>query len=204
MVYHIGGGASDPRVPLKHEEILTPLDGDFTKTTLIDPTPDGGRVITTGNGSGRAIDPKHLPTRLRRKGNAGCPLHDVREIWGSSLLVNETFKDIVENIEPGVHQFFPIAIEQRGKTVFERFYFNICNRLDSLAKSECVPPVEEGRLYRPARQPDDKVVFDRATFGNHHAWHEKFYIGRLVSDELFAAISDANLTGLGFKKYDEV
>lgn len=202
MVYHIAGSATDPRFPLKHEEILEPIDGDLDRINVIDPTPDGGRVIRAG-GSGRAIDLENIPTRLRRKGNEGCPLHDVRDMWGG-LLVNETFRDVVESAEPGIHQFSLILVEQKGKVIFERFYFNICNRLDSLAKAECVPPVEEGRMYRPAMDPTDKIVFDSAKIGSCHAWHDKFALSRLVSDELFSAIESAGFTGLGSKRYDEV
>ncbi len=204
MVYHIAGSNSDDSVPLKHEEILNPIDGDVSKITVIDTSRDGGRIASFSTGySGRAIDPTHMPTRMRRKGNTGLPLHKVHEIWGGGLLVSDTFRNIVERFEPDVHQFFPIAIELRGKVIFERFYFHICNRLDTLAKDKCVPPVEVGKLYMPAYDGNDKVIFDTAAIGGHHFWNDKFSLGRYVSNQAFSALKDANLTGLGYEFYEQ-
>lgn len=204
MVYHIAGGNTDPRVPLKHEEILEPVDGDYKLITLVDALDEHGNHFSFHEGgAGRPVDPTHMPTRLRRKGNKGLPLHDMREIWGKGLLVNQTFKDIVEGLEPNVHQFFPMAIEQDGKVIFERYYFHICNYLDALAKDKCVPPVAPGRIYMPTHDGNDRVVFDTQKVGKHHAWNDHSTIGRFVSNELLEALQSAELTGLGYTQYDE-
>ncbi|KJZ18241.1 hypothetical protein TW80_14995 [Loktanella sp. S4079] len=104
MPYHIAGGSNDPRVDLKHSEILEPIDGAYKKLELIDSSQDGKYAVTFNSGnSGRPVDPTHMPTRLRRKGNEGRPLFDIDNMWGGGLLVTERFKEIVESFEPGVH-----------------------------------------------------------------------------------------------------
>ncbi len=205
MPYHIAGGGRDPRVELKHEEILEPIDGDYKKLELKDTSLDGKYSVTFSGGyGGRPVDPTYMPTRLRRKGNEGRPLHDVRNIWGGGLLVTERFKGIVECFEAGVHQFFPIQIEQRGKVIADRYIFYVCNRLDTLAKDLCVPPVAEGAKYMPAYDGNDRMVFDAKKIGAHHAWNDRFTIGRMVSNELFDALAAADFTGLGFEKFDQI
>ncbi|TQV65615.1 imm11 family protein [Aliiroseovarius halocynthiae] len=158
-------------------------------------------------GSGRPVNGTHMPTRLRRKrvsDNKGFPIDDVRNIWGGGLLVSAAFKDVVERFEPGVHQFFPITIEQGGKAQFERFGFYICNRLDTLAKDECVPPVGEDEQWKRIRGQEYKKIFDTQKIGSHHVWHDKYTIGTFVSDALHEALTEADLSGLGGKYYEQV
>ncbi len=205
MPYHIAGGSRDPRVELKHTEILEPIDGNPKKLELKDTSPDGKYSVTfSGGNSGRPVDPTYMPTRLRRKGNEGRPLYDVDNMWGGGLLVTDRFKEIVESFEPGVHQFFPIQIEQRGKVIADRYIFYVCNRLDTLAKDLCVPPVAEGAKYMPAYDGNDQIIYDSSKIGSDHAWNDRFNIGRLVSNELFDALAAADFTGFGFKKYDQI
>lgn len=131
-------------------------------------------------------------------------MYDVDSGWGGGLIVNEKFKDIVEAFEPGVHQFFPIQIEQGGKVIAERFIFFICNRLDTLAKDQCVPPVGPDAQYRPIHDGNDRRVYDTAKIGGHHAWCDRFSRGTMVSNALFDALFAENFTGFGFKKYDQI
>ena len=101
-----------------------------------------------------------MPTRLRRKGNEEFPFYEVFEAWGKGLLVTEKFKQIVERFEPDVHQFLPVDIEQGGKVIAKRYFFYICNRLDTLAKDASIPPVGEDERYMPVHDGNDKKIFD--------------------------------------------
>jgi len=201
LPYHISGGKRDPRVPIKHNEIWHALDGDPAKLALQDNSPDGKFLVTLG--MGRPVNPKSMPTRFRRQGNNGLPIYDIDGAWGGFCVV-ERFKDIVEAFEPGVHQFLPFEIEQGGEVIAKRHLFYICNRLDTLAKDQCRPPVEPGRNYMPNYDGNDVEVFERQKIGDHHAWCDRSTIGNFVSNQLFDAIQAENFTGLGFKRYDEV
>jgi len=205
MPYHISGGRIDPRVPIDHNEIFVCLDGDPKKLTLQDESPDGRFSVKfkLGN-SGRPVDPTHMPTRCRRKGNKGFPIYDVDGMWGGGLLVTDKFKEIVEAFEPDVHQFFPLRIEQGGKLVAERFIFYICNRLDTLAKDRCQPAVAAGERYMPAYDGNDKRVYDSSKIGAHHAWRDRFSGGTMVSNELLAALAEQNFTGFAFQEFEQI
>ncbi len=205
MPYHIGGRKRDPRIPIKHNEVLEHLDGDPKKLTLIDDSPDGRFPVNFSLGkSGRAVDATHMPTRFRRKGNKGLPMYEVDNAWGGGLIVTDKFRKIVESFEPAVHQFFPIQIEQGGKVIVERFIFYICNRLDSLAKEYCSPQIGPDEFYNPIHDGNDKIVFASSQIMNVSAWCDRFTVGRYVSDELFASLASENFTGFGFKQYDEI
>ena len=204
MPHHIAGRKIDPRVPIMHNENWVYLDGDVDKITLLDESSDGRFPVNFGLGkSGRPVDPTYMPTRIRRKGNRGLPIYDVDITWGGGLHVTERFKSIVEAFEPGVHQFFPIQIEQGGKVIAERFIFFICNRLDTLAKDQCVPPVGPDAQYCPIHDGNDRVVFDSTKIGAHHAWHDRFTLGRMVSNALCDELNAQDFTGFSSRKYDQ-
>ncbi len=204
MPFHIAGGRQDARVPIKHNEIFVHLDGDPKKVSLVDESSDGRFPVRFNlGGSGRPVDPTQMPTRLRRKGNKGLPLYDVDSIWGKGLLVVERFKEVVESFEPGVHQFLPVQIEQGGKVIAQRHIFYICNRLDTLAKQLCSPPVGPDERYQPIQDGNDRRVYDSSKIGNHHAWCDRYSLGTMTSNALFAALAAEDFTGLGFKEYDQ-
>jgi hypothetical protein len=128
---------------------------------------------------------------------------DAEAGYGGTTLVDRKIKDVIDRFEPGVHQFFPMTIEQRGKVIAERFLIVICNRLDTLHRELCVPPLQPGRIYTPNRDGDDRRVFDLRRIGGRHAWHDKFAVGRYVSDAVFDALQQAGVTGLGFIRYEQ-
>lgn len=73
------------------------MDGDFLKVEVADTTPDDFRIIRKSIlHVGRAVLPDHVPPKLL----------DVNRQTGSLDLVNQTFKDIVEEFETGIHKSF--------------------------------------------------------------------------------------------------
>ncbi|WP_446720140.1 imm11 family protein [Loktanella sp. S4079] len=97
-----------------------------------------------------------------------------------------------------------MQVEQRGKVIAERYIFYICNRLDTLAKDLCVPPVADSAKYMPAYDGNDRRVYDSHRIGPRHAWRDRASIGRMVSNDLFDALQKADFTGLGFTKYYQI
>lgn len=63
----------------------------------------------------------------------GKKLFDYNYIQGG-LAVSQTFKDAVELIEPGVHQFFPVEILLKDGTLYKDpiYFLNIATRVDSI------------------------------------------------------------------------
>ncbi|PID36785.1 MAG: hypothetical protein CR993_03295 [Rhodobacterales bacterium] len=154
-----------------------------------------------------------MPTKLLRKGPGikRAKLLDVNRWRG--FLVCQTFKDIVEEFEPGVHQFFPMEYyDSKGeKKIGEGYWMIICQRLDTLHDTLCIPPRNErgfiddfNEEYADRDKSLDRVVFSKEKAAGYHMWHDKFYPGaNLFSNELAERLIGAGLTGLYAKKYKE-
>lgn len=69
--------------------------------------------------------------KMKRK----TPFPDLFGTTNRVLLASDRFRDVVEDLEPGRHQFFPVRIlHSKSDDVFaERYIFNICTRLDCIA-----------------------------------------------------------------------
>ena len=129
---------------------------------------------------GRAVKPDNVPTKLRRTGPpvSRAKLLDVNAQTGSLDLVCQTFKDIVEEFEPDVHQFFPMTYyNSKGTEVIGEGYFMvICQRISTLHETLCVPPLDElGRYLTPSirqspeYQASDKTL-DKKVFFIRENW----------------------------------
>ncbi|MCP4079957.1 MAG: hypothetical protein GY743_06900 [Planctomycetaceae bacterium] len=102
--------------------------------------------------------------------------------------VSQAFKDLLEEMEPGVHQFFPLEIRRKdGGSVEGNYYvFVTCVLLDTALIPEKSNVVQKGTyreypdggiydgLYYTASGPGpDKFTLNRNVIGNHHAWVDK-------------------------------
>lgn len=108
MVYSL---ILDPDLSLGRTPEIEILDGAIDKLELIDPTPDGGTNLNKPMQNGRALKPDHMPTKVRRLDER--PIPDYRT-WHYFYSVSDWFKEVVEKIEPGVHQFFAAEYVDRN------------------------------------------------------------------------------------------
>lgn len=202
MVHMVSGGR-DPAKEL--ENPLKAIDGDFEKVALLDATPDGGLPITRGYrfASGRPVDGTHMPTRLRRGGPKDQPLLEIEAGYGSCLLVSPEVRALIEELEPGVHQFFPMTVEQNGRTLGTRHQMVVCNRLDTIDRALSVPVAAPGQPYRPEPGGANRIVFSGNAIGDHHAWRDRFVRGLFLSDTLVDRIHAAGFRGLKHTHYEE-
>jgi hypothetical protein len=114
MAYGMGGGNRnyDPSLKGLPSNSFVGIDGELSDVEVADLTPDeGGPIMRSSWHVGRAVKPDNVPTKLRRTGPpvSRAKLLDVNAQTGSLDLVCQTFKDIVEEFEPDVHQFFPMT-----------------------------------------------------------------------------------------------
>ena len=208
MVYHIVGGKWDDSVDVNDQHSwIEVLEGDHQNIRLIDATQDDGILITKkGWTVGRPMQSEGMPTKVIRKG-VGLktkPLLDVEGFFGQ-FLVNDKFKDIVEGLEPGVHQFFPMELYVGDEYQRTDYFFNICNRLDTMDREQSFPINARG-FYRPQEGEPHRLVFSTAKIGNHHAWRDKCVPGgaAYISNELAQSLQDAGITGIGFHPREEI
>ncbi len=176
---------------------LVETDGDYNKVTIADMTPDGGKKISnTQFKVGRAIKPDHLPTRLKRDHKRSDPLEDYMPAAKGASYVSTAFKALVEQFEPGVHQFFEMAVKSGKRDAGIVYYFVVTNRIDALDHAACVPPIgPNDRLYTPNYDPDDKIVFSKSQIGSAHIWSEKRELGIFMTDAFHDALFANGLTG---------
>jgi hypothetical protein len=161
---------------------------------------------------GYALDPASLPKRiLWASGKDAIP--DVLP-W---FAVSPRFRDLVEQFEPGVHQFVPVEIYKArdGSPVATYYWFIVCQRLDSVDREHTsflwkAPKDEPGaghwtrhvidRVTLDMTEiPNAKLVFNNKQAANHHIWHDPHLLNfgnGLCSDAFAEAAISANFTGL--------
>lgn len=155
------------------------VDGDFDKVTSL-PDSDGLKA-----------DPTHMPKQVKWLDGNGAPPGDFdRTIWTN---VSERAKAAIEELESGVHQFIPVEfLNQRGKHLEHRFWFNTGNRIDGMDR-ENTTMVLVLNSWSPAKMiattfPDffpegadpnaePKMVFNRDQIDGVHLWHDRYLSG---------------------------
>lgn len=182
------------------------LDGETQQLELIDASQDDGGRITLGSPrEGRAIKDKNVPTRLERTGPTldEYPLLDVITYWSGNLLVCKAFRDLVEEMEPGVHQFFPMDLLVNGTKVATYHWFVCGTRIATLSAEHCYPPLNERGFFKASpygQQQNDRLVLSRDKIGAHHAWVDKFLGALLFSNAFAERLRALKLSGLWFQK----
>ena len=146
------------------------LDGDYRLVKPMDRAPDGGRMIS-GARDGRPVHPDNVPTKIAlRDGHPDRPLLDF-ELSSIGLKITTAAKDLIERLEPGVHQFFPVEVfaynydpatwqdiygnydpvpagKHVDRKIADQWFFVICNRLDTMNRELTVGIMDNG-IYAP-------------------------------------------------------
>ena len=121
-----------------------------------------------------------------------------RYLWASDdldeflpgFVVSPRFRDLVEQFEPGVHQFVPVEICRTpdGPPVATYYWFIICQRVDSVDREHTTfvwkAPEDEPhagywsdrrfdpKTFKMVQDPDAKLVFSNEQIGRHHIWND--------------------------------
>jgi hypothetical protein len=141
-----------------------------------------------------------VEVRLERDYKA---LNALLRMTGHVLAADQALKDVIEELDPGVHQFRPLRIVRKSGAEHATPYCTmlIGRWLDSFTPEQTDKRLwrDAGRRYSQATLDDDTrsadLAFSRAAFGNAHLWREKriFNIDYFFSDELRGAIKAAGL-----------
>lgn len=146
---------------------------------------------------GNAIEDRFWPTSGRFKNE----LKVVPRLLGlcSFYLIPESWHDVIEEFEPGVHQFkhIPLTLKD-GSPLEERFYaMNIRQALtDAADRDRSTAPTKvypDGRFVflNTANRPQAHVYFRKSELQGFHLWcpREILIYDFAMSDELFDRIS---------------
>jgi hypothetical protein len=167
---------------------------------------DGTRIWPNSTDAGRPVDPATMPKLLERVGPKNYPLLDFYSM-ARNPVVNEAFKQAVEELESGVHQFFKIQIVQEGdkslRPLTERYWMVICNRLVTLHDTLCEPPLKSNGGPDLSKRGPRRFVFSNQKIGGAHAWYDKKWgDGILISEQLHAKLAALNMSGVKFTAFD--
>ncbi|CUH76200.1 hypothetical protein TRM7557_00763 [Tritonibacter multivorans] len=120
-------------------------------------------------------------------------------ITGSLSVVREPVKDIIEGLDPGVHQFFPLTIEtKRGKMIEGPWFaMNVTARQDSVVMEQSSVNVNKrfpDELCSFFHDGEDRVTVDAGRQSGLHLWREQRFRGSLLgSDALMAELKAQKL-----------
>jgi hypothetical protein len=158
--------------------------------------------------SGNVIPPDVVPKRLRI--TKGKRIYDWLTVRGSGTLVSSAFKDAVEEIEPGRHQFFPVTVVEKAGVARPESYFifNVVGRIDAIIEEKSnLEPLGRGAIdawtYERGRGPW-RCALGAAIIGGRACWIEHRYGGRqFVSDRLAAVLQQRQLCGFDLDDHCE-
>jgi hypothetical protein len=162
---------------------------------------------------GYAVEPDSVPKNLCwHSGNRHIP--DVVKCAAASLLVSQKVRDIIDAIEPGVHQLLPVDVFRpkalkEGTGPFARYYWLVvCQRIDSVdplhTTYERLGRNRDG-VWELNGDPTMRIVFSKSSIAGRHIWIDPYVVGGLqVSNTLGEALAAAKLVGVGLKQVEEV
>lgn len=167
---------------------------------LEDPTPDSGlNLHATTLFSGRRIIPESVPGTLRWHSKVAKP-DDFQ--WTTVYSVSDALRDVIETLDPGVHQFQRLDIVGPRKMLIERRWFwQVCHRLDTIDPTASTWTPHPGRFWHPP-QEGHTIAFEARRIGEAHFWREAFMSGPvlLCTDTAKARIESRRFTGARFKR----
>ena len=128
-------------------------------------------------------------------------------LLGVGVAVTARFRELIEKLEPGRHQFRPIKIIQRSGETYSNEYFTlrVLTALDAWDRERSDPgcwkkSVRIAKMRAPLGDHAHGIAMSRSEIGDHHIWRgfvsqENGISGfdYYVSDSLKAAIDQAGL-----------
>jgi len=192
------------------------LDGDFKKVIPvgIDFHPsaqaalmgDGTIIYEKSAYQGVPVDLSHLPTKVQW-GGGKRELSDILKTF-SKFLVSKKLRDVIEKLEPQVHQFAPLELiwMQDNSHAGDYFWFYPCNRIDSLDRELTTYDFDEDiGLWKHV--DGKKPVVNLLQVGDAHIWIDPRWntFGNLCVSEAFKQAMDAaGVTGIGYNETEVV
>ena len=96
-------------------------------------------------------------------------------LLGLGIAVTERFRDVIERLEPGRHQFRPITIKQPSGEEFPGAYFTlrVLTQLNAWDREKSDPscwkkPVRTAKVCRPLKDHAYGIAISRSVIGDHH------------------------------------
>ncbi len=116
--------------------------------------------------------------------------------------VDEELKSIIELLEPGVHQFYPLEVRLPGKKIYPKQYYTLV--IGTFLEGFDFEQTRKGSAHSPhpgyynintTKKAMTGAAFRKDCFEGHHLWRERSFWPEFLcfSDDLHDAIIDAGL-----------
>ncbi|AVX05011.1 hypothetical protein MXMO3_02499 [Maritalea myrionectae] len=194
-----------------NDEVNEILDGDFKEAFPIgidfDPGvraafyDDGMIIHQDARYQGLPVDMSGVPKKIRWGGRKRA-LGDL-QMTASHFLVSLKLRDVIERLEPGVHQFQSTEIiwKKDNSHVADFFWFNPCNRIDAIDKDHSTHPFKE-KAGKWDFVDGGKYVVSLAKIAGKHIWVDSrtYSRGVWVSEGFYKAAEEAGIKGIKFSR----
>lgn len=180
-------------------------EGNSGELELEDMTDDGGVGLRISRwSSGRRVKPESIPKVIRWMSKRKLLDYEGAYIGWT---VSDRFRDLIEAIEPGIHQFEPIRFIAKDRSpLADRWFWQVCNRIDSVHRGlSNLTFKQNGIVWRPPPKPTvPRIVFDLSKIRTANFWHDKHLSsGTFVSDIAKERVEAAGITGVYFKYLEQ-
>ena len=148
------------------------LEGNADGLELVDTTLDGGVGLRHGRAfSGRRAVAESIPSIIRWTSKRRFLDYETSIV----KTVSERLRTLIEEIEPGVHQFQNVEyVSKDGNSLGSRSFWQICNRIDSIHRTEGNWTFNGvNREPPPKSLGPPRLVFDIEKTGTAEFWHDK-------------------------------
>ncbi len=181
----------------------TIVEGNTGPLELVDDTLDGGISLRREytHSSGRRVKAESVPEVIR----FGSKRKLLDYETARRKTVSDRFRQLIEEIEPGIHQFESVQfIAKTGEDLGNRWFWQVCNRLDTVHAEKSENFIRTAVSWRASLRGEPKLVFSKDAIGETQFWHDKHFSGGpFVSNAARDRIVAEAITGTHFKHYDE-
>ena len=212
-VYTISVDYSADEASGNYEFVHETLDGDFSSAFPVgidfDPgvkaafLEDGTLLQQSAAYQGVPVDMSGLPKKIRW-GGGKRDLGDLL-MTASHFLVSTKMRNVIEALEPKVHQFQPVELIWKDDShAVNFFWFNPCNRVDGIDRTHSTAKFNE--KIGKWKYEGGEFVINLDQVAGHHVWIDsRASFGTVwVSKEFKKAMEDAGVTGIRYSKYEVV
>jgi hypothetical protein len=157
--------------------------------------------------SGTWIPPEVMPRRLRLL--RGKTMYDWLVVRGGATLVSSRFRDAVEELDPGRHQFFPVVVEDKNGVAWpgDFFVFNVVGRIEAIIEDRSnLKASGRGWVdnWSYVRVGPWQCALDAAVIGGRACWVEhRFGECWFISERLAALLQERKLNGFRLAEHSD-